>query len=136
MSKHLMVRLIVSALFAGALLEGASAAPIVSQGVAARYSSEGLMRRAAAVHGVEVPAGMEVCASPHHALGTVIIVRSPRRRTTWRCVVGDVPRARDRASIVRRGIVVELTPRGAMHICGSILEPPRQCKVTVTKGQF
>lgn len=88
------------------------------------------MRRAAAIHGVEVPLGVEVCASPYHPLGTLIEVKSVRRGTEWRCIVGDFPHPRDRASIVRRRIVVELTPRGAMHICGSVREPPRQCPVT------
>lgn len=123
-----MSRLLFPFLLASLLVEPASAA---HTGFAARYRSEGLMRRAAAVHGVAVPAGMEVCASPHHALGTIITVRSSRRRTAWRCIVGDVPHARDRATIVRRGIVVEVTPRGAMALCGSIADPPRQCPVTV-----
>lgn len=123
-----MTRLLFPFLLASLLAQPASAA---HTGYAARYRSEGLMRRAAAVHGVEVPAGLEVCASPHHALGTVITVRSSRRRTAWRCIVGDVPHARDRASIVRRGIVVEVTPRGALRLCGTVEEPPRQCPVTV-----
>jgi hypothetical protein len=101
-------------------------------GFAARYRSEGLMRRAAAVHGVTVPAGLEVCASPHLSLGTLITVRS--RRGVWRCIVGDVVHPRDRASILRRGIVVEVTPRGALRLCGTIREPPSQCPVEVTKG--
>lgn len=91
------------------------------------------MRRAAALHGVEVPRGVEVCASPHHQLGTRIIVRSARRDTSWSCIVGDVAHPRDRAAIVRRGIVVEVTPRGAMVLCGSIVDPPRQCPVTVER---
>lgn len=123
-----MMRLLFPFLLASLLTRPASAA---DAGYAARYRSEGLMRRAAAVHGVTVPVGLEVCASPYHALGTVITVRSARQRTTWRCVVGDVPHARDRASIVRRGIVVEVTPRGALRLCGSVEEPPRQCPVTV-----
>jgi hypothetical protein len=102
-------------------------------GYAARYSTEGKMRRAAALHGVDVPAGVEVCASPHHALGTVIVVRSSRG--VWKCVVGDVPHARDRAAIVARNIVVEVTPRGAMRLCGSVREPPRQCPVTVERSR-
>lgn len=125
-----MTRLLLSALLAGLLVEPASAA---QQGYAARYRSEGLMRRAAAVHGVEVPAGLEVCASPYHALGTIITVRSSRRGTSWRCIVGDVPHDRDRASILRRGIVVEVTPRGALRLCGSIQDPPSQCPVTVER---
>ncbi len=123
-----MTRLLLPFLLASLLVEPASAA---HTGYAARYSTEAKMRRAAAVHGVAVPAGMEVCASPHHALGTIITVRSSRRRTVWRCIVGDIPHARDRAAIVKRGIVVEVTPRGAMVLCGSVEEPPRQCPVTV-----
>lgn len=123
-----MTRLLLPLLLAALLPMPVSAA---RTGYAARYRSEGLMRRAAVVHGVHVPAGLEVCASPHQPLGTVISVRS--RRGVWRCIVGDVAHPRDRASILRRGIVVELTPRGAMVICGSVREPPRQCPVTVTK---
>lgn len=103
-------------------------------GYAARYSSEAKMRRAARIHGVDVPNGMEVCASPHHALGTVITVRSARRKTAWRCIVGDVAHARDRAAIIERGIVIEVTPRGAMRLCGSVKDPPRQCPVTVERA--
>lgn len=121
-----MTRLLLSTLLASLLVEPASAA---QSGYAARYRSESIMRRAAAVHGVEVPAGLEVCASPHHPLGALITVRSSRG--VWRCIVGDVPHERDRASIVRRRIVVEVTPRGAMVLCGSVREPPRQCPVTV-----
>lgn len=122
-----MTRLLVPLLLAALL---PAAAP--SHGFAARYRSEGLMRRAAAVHGVEVPAGMEVCAATHHPLGTVLTVRSSRG--VWRCVVGDIPARKDRAAIVRRNIVVELTPRGAMVLCGSVRERPEDCPVTVTKG--
>lgn len=125
-----MKRLLLSALLAGLLAPApASAAP--QRGYAARYRSEGLMRRAAAVHGVEVPSGLEVCASPHHALGTVITVHSRTRATAWRCVVGDIPAEKDRASILRRGIIVEVTPRGAIRLCGTVREPPRQCPVEV-----
>lgn len=92
------------------------------------------MRRAAAVHGVDVKPGLEVCASPYHALGTIITVRSSTRSTAWRCIVGDVAHPRDRASIVRRGIVVEVTPRGAMVLCGTVREPPSQCPVTVKRS--
>jgi len=123
-----MSRLMVAALLAALSTQLASAS---SSGVAARYSSEAKMRRAAAVHGVSVPDGLEVCAATFHPLGSIITVRSLRRGTSWRCVVGDVPHPRDRASIIRRRIIVELTPRGAMHICGSVLDPPRQCPVEV-----
>jgi hypothetical protein len=91
------------------------------------------MRRAAAVHGVKVPDGMEVCAATYHALGTVIEVRSSRREASWRCIVGDVPHERDRAAIERRRIVVEVTPRGAMELCGSVRERPERCPVVVTR---
>jgi len=124
---------IVSRLMVAALLAALTTQPAVADqmGFAARYSSEAKMRRAAAVHGVSVPDGIEVCASAHHPLGSIITVRSVRRGTSWRCVVVDIPHPRDRASIIRRGIIVELTPRGAMHICGSVNEPPRQCPVEV-----
>lgn len=124
-----MTRLLLSALLASLLAQSASAA---HTGYAARYRSEQLMRRAAAVHGVEVPDGLEVCAATYHPLGTIITVRSSTRRTAWRCIVGDVPHARDRASIVRRNIIVEVTPRGAMRLCGSVEDPPRQCPVEVS----
>jgi len=123
-----MSRLIAAALLAALTTQPAAAS---SSGVAARYSSEAKMRRAAAVHGVIVPDGIEVCAATFHPLGSIITVRSLRRGTTWTCVVGDIPHPRDRASIIRRRIIVELTPRGAMHICGSVKDPPRSCPVEV-----
>ena len=123
-----MTRLVAAALLAALTTQPACAS---SSGVAARYSSEAKMRRAAAVHGVSVPDGLEVCAATFHPLGSIITVRSLRRRTTWTCVVGDVPHPRDRASIIRRSIIVELTPRGAMHICGSVKDPPRFCPVEI-----
>lgn len=125
-----MTRVLLSILLAVLLVEPASAA---QTGYAARYRSEQVMRRAAELHGVDVPAGLEVCASPHQALGTVITVRSSRRGTSWRCIVGDVPHARDRASIVRRRIIVEVTPRGALRLCGTVQEPPSQCPVEVSR---
>lgn len=127
------IRLLVVALLAMLAIEPATAGP--RHGIAARYRSEQIMRRAAAVHGVEIPSGMEVCAATYHPLGTVIEVRSRRRGTVWRCVVGDVPHPNDRAAIVRRGIVVELTPRGAMEICGSVKERPERCPVTVEPAE-
>ena len=125
---RLLVTVLLAALTGYPLGVPASAA---SSGVAARYSSEAKMRRAAAVHGVTVPDGLEVCAATYHPLGTIITVRSLRRGSTWRCVVGDVPHPRDRASIIKRRIIVELTPGGAMHICGSVVDPPRSCPVEV-----
>jgi len=123
-----VTRVMVAVLLAALTPLPASAS---SSGVAARYSSEAKMRRAAALHGITVPDGLEVCAATYHPLGSIITVRSLRRDSTWRCVVGDVPHPRDRASIIKRRIIVELTPRGAMHICGSVLDPPRSCPVEV-----
>lgn len=94
------------------------------------------MRRAAAIHGVAVPDGMEVCAATYHPLGTMIEVHSRRRGTRWRCIVGDIPRARDRAAIEARGIIVEVTPRGAMVLCGSVRERPEDCPVTVEPAEL
>jgi hypothetical protein len=103
------------------------------QGYAARYSTNQVMERAAAHHGVTPRKGEDICASPIHALHTHLVVHSKVRgnSSSIRCVVGDIAHPRDRAHILRRGIVVELTPRAALVICGSIREPPRQCPVVV-----
>lgn len=131
-----MKRLLLSALLAALLIEPASAAPM--HGVAARYSSERLMRRAAEIHGVTVPRGYEVCASPIERLGTRLTITSRvrgRAGAVWRCVVGDIAHPRDRATILRRGIIAELTPRGALHLCGTVRDRPEQCKVTVERNR-
>lgn len=123
--------LAVSALLTSLLVTTTAQAETADVGVAARYRSERTMRRAAEIHGVAVPAGLEACASPLEQLGTLLVVTSRRLGTVWRCLVVDVAHPRDRAHILRRQIVVELTPRGAMHICGSVLDPPRLCPVVV-----
>ena len=125
-----MSRLIAAALLAALTTQPASAE---QTGYAARYRP-GLMERAAEIHGVRVPAGRELCASPTQPLGTLLTVTSRISGHVWRCVVSDVAHPRDRAHILRRGIVIELPPAGALHLCASIVDPPRQCPVIVSRG--
>lgn len=130
-----MTRLLCAALMAMLCIAPASAERV--HGFSARYATDAKMARAAALHRVEVPATRKMCASPFHPLGTLLTVTSRvrgRAGRTWRCVVVDVAHERDRATIIRRGIVIELPPSGAMHICGSVTEPPRQCVVSVERG--
>lgn len=122
-----MTRLLFPFLLASLLVEPASAA---HTGYAARYR-EGLMERAAEIHGVRVPPGRELCASPIERLGTLLTVTSRASGRVWRCVVVDIAHSRDRAAILRRGIVIELPPAGAMHLCGSVRQRPSDCPVSV-----
>jgi hypothetical protein len=122
-----MTRLMVAALLAALTTQPASADQM---GYAARYRP-GLMERAAQIHGVSIPPGRELCSSPTERLGTLLTVTSRISGSVWRCVVVDIAHARDRASILRRGIVIELPPIGAMHLCGSVRGRPSDCPVRV-----
>jgi hypothetical protein len=130
------MRYLLAALALLTLAMPADASPSTA-GYAARYRSDRLMWRAAEIHGVRVPPGRSVCASPTQKLGTLLKVVSRvkgREGRILRCIVGDIAHSRDRASIIRRGIVVELAPSGALHVCGTIAEPPAQCKVRIEGG--
>lgn len=48
-----------------------------------------------------------------------------------KCLVVDLPQNKDRPNLQRRGIVVELKYESAKLICGSVVDPPRQCPVLV-----
>jgi len=122
-----MTRLLAAALLAALTTQPASAE---QTGYAARYRP-GLMERAAQIHGVSIPPGRELCASPTERLGTLLTVTSRVSGRVWPCIVVDIAHARDRAHILRRGIVIELPPAGAMHLCGTVRERPSQCPVIV-----
>src|SRR6187551_1902236 len=102
----MMARALVPLILSALLIQPAQAA---QSGFAARYRP-GLMERAAEIHGVRVPPGRELCASPLHPLGTLLTVTSRITGRVWSCIVGDIAHARDRAHILRRGIVIELPP--------------------------
>ena len=96
-------------------------------GYAARYRP-GLMERVSRNRGLPIVSCM--VASPHHPIGTWLLVRG--RSGQAHCRVTDVPHPRDRAQIIRRGIVVELSYPAARRLCGSVVEPPRACPVRVS----
>lgn len=103
------------------------AAPRVQHGYAAAYRA-GLMERVSRNRGLPVVGCM--IASPTHRIGTWVTVRSVRGQR--RCRVTDVPHPRDRAAIVRRGIVAELDFRSNRALCPRN-ERPERCRVEVTR---
>ena len=120
----------------------ASAAPMPAEaaknqrtGFAAHYRP-GLMQRVARVRGMESVACM--VASPHHRIGTWLTVTSHKFKKTLTCRVTDVPRAKDRATLLKRKIVVELDFNSATILCRikRVRErPPSACPVVVTPGK-
>lgn len=108
------------------LLSVSLAAPAQRSGYAARYRA-GLMQQVSRNRGLPIVRCM--VASPYHPIGTWVTVSS--KYGSRRCRVTDVPHPKDRKAIVKRGIVIELDHNSALHLCGSIKEPPRKCPVTV-----
>ena len=101
-------------------------------GFAAHYRP-GLMERVSRARGLEIVACM--VASPYHRIGAWLTVHSPKRKQTLHCRVTDVPKARHRPALIRRGIVVELDFDSAKILCGIRRPreaPPRACRVVVT----
>lgn len=126
-----MTRLILATLLAGGLLVEPATAHQTRHGYAAHYRPH-LMERVSRVRGLPVVPCM--VASPYHRIGTWLTVTSARRGKTLTCRVTDVPHPRDRASIIRRRIVVELDFRSARILCGIEYvgqEPPWACPVGV-----
>ena len=116
----------------GALLpQPVEAKPTTRRGFAAHYG-KGTMERVARKRGMS-DRGCLV-ASPFEPLGTRVEVRS--RRGVQSCLVVDIPQRRHRASIIRRGIVVELGWPSAQALCGLRYvreQPPSKCPVTVRR---
>lgn len=122
-----MTRLLASVLITAIL----APAPAPRSGYAARYRP-GLMHEVARNRGM-TPASCMVAAT-HEQLGAWLTVRGQRTGAVLTCLVVDVPAARDRAAIIRKGIVVELDHASAGIICGSTREPPSMCPVTVQRS--
>lgn len=102
-----------------------AAQPAVYHGFAASYRP-GLMQAVGRTRGMHAAC---MVAHTYHALGTWVTVHGQRLGRSLRCLVIDVPRPRDRARIIQRGIVVELAWEDNRYICGHANEPPRRCPV-------
>lgn len=122
------MRLRIGFLLALALVFPFPASATAQHGVAARYRP-GLMQRVARNRGIEPAACM--VASPSAPLRSWVHVSGRRTNKELRCLVVDVPQDRHRARLARLRIVVELDHESARVICGSVVDPPRLCPVTV-----
>jgi hypothetical protein len=101
-------------------------------GYAAHYRP-GLMAKVSRNRGLPVVSCM--VASPFHRVGTWLTVTSRKNGRSLRCRVTDVPHPRDRARIVRRGIVVEVDFTSAKALFGIRRVgqlAPRDCKVIIS----
>jgi hypothetical protein len=103
----------------------------VEHGYGARYRP-GLMERVARVRHMQQPPGTCLIARllPRD-LGKWYTVTGLRTGRSRRCLTVDYSHPRDRGSIARRGIVAELRHEDAAYICGSTVDPPRQCPVAL-----
>lgn len=98
-------------------------------GYAARYRP-GMMQRVGRNRGMSANC---MVAHTYHGLGTWVVVRGVRLGRSLRCLVVDVPAPRDRASIIRRNIIVELSHEDSRYICGSTKQPPSYCEVVTER---
>jgi len=122
------LRYLITALLALSL---AAPSPVgATTGFAARYRI-GLMEKVAVKRGI-APVGCLV-ASPFERIGTRLRITSLVNERQRTCTVVDVAHPRDRARIIERGIVVELSHQDARTLCGSVVDPPRQCRVVVKR---
>jgi len=101
----------------------------VYRGVAASYS-RGTMEMVSRNRGMHADC---MVAHTFERLGTWVVVRGLRLGRQLTCLVIDVPQPRDRARIIRRGIIVELAYEDNGYICGFQNEPPRKCPVQTTE---
>jgi hypothetical protein len=118
---------LVLALGSGAVHQAVVAQPAAYRGFAAHYKP-GLMEYVARKRGL--PTGGCLAASPYHRIGTRVSVESLTRGTALTCLIVDVPHPRDRAQVIRRGIIIELDYRSNGVLCYH-REPPRKCRVAV-----
>lgn len=58
-------------------------------------------------------------------------VEGTRTGVRRHCHIYDLPQPYDRANLIRRKIIVELDRESARAVCGSVVDPPRQCPVKV-----
>jgi hypothetical protein len=116
------------------LLVCSAQTPIVhatpTTGYAARYR-KGLMARVAQRRGM----AQEKCmvAATHHPLGARLRVTGEVTGVSLSCRVVDIPHPRDRKTIERRGIIIEVSHENALAICGSTRQAPRDCPVRVVR---
>ena len=96
-------------------------------GYAARYKN-GLMEQVAENRGMWA---RHMVASPYEPLGAWVTVCS--RRGCMRALVIDVCHPRHCRRIRAKGIVVEVSHQDARWLCGSVVDPPRQCPVVVSR---
>lgn len=114
-----------------ALLIAVGIGAVRQEGYAARYAS-GVMARVARVRGIAPASCMVALTSAHEITGRQWVwVLGKRTAVLRRCKVVDLPEDRDRQALEERGIVVELDHGSAGAICGSVVDPPRQCPVVV-----
>lgn len=126
----ILALLLLASLVAIMLAPGVAGAQARSRrGFAAHYRS-GLMEQVARRRGLDAPAGSCLVASPFEAIGVRLAVRSARGSRV--CLVVDVAHPRDRPTIMRRQIVIELDFRTNGQLCPPA-ERPERCPVTVER---
>lgn len=101
------------------------------EGYAARYAP-GVMARVARVRHIAPADCMVALTSARTITGRQWVwILGRRTRVLRRCKVIDLPQERDRKGLEAREIVVELDHESAREICGSVVDPPRQCPVII-----
>lgn len=114
-----------------ALLVAVGFGAVRQEGYAARYAS-GVMGKVADNRGLTWAPCMVALTSARKISGRQWVwVLGTRTRVLRRCKVVDLPQNRDRQRLKEREIVVELDHGSAGAICGSVVDPPRQCPVIV-----
>ncbi len=131
--RPVVAAVLLTGVLAGAMPAAVHAAPEQRTGFAAHYRP-GLMQLVARKRSLEIVACM--VASPHQRIGTWMSIHSPKHEKTLDCRVTDVPKARHRSALIKKGIVVELDFESATLLCGITRPrelPPHACKVVTTR---
>jgi hypothetical protein len=100
----------------------------IYSGYAARYRP-GLMEQVA--RNRHMPQEPCMIAATHEPLGAQVRVTSGVTGVSLLCRVVDQPHPRHRASIIRRGIIAELSHQGAKKVCGTNNGSPRECPINI-----
>lgn len=100
-------------------------------GIASHYS-KGVMEKVSRVRHLPVVSCM--IASPYHPIGTWLTVKGLKTGKVRKCRVTDVPQPYDRPTILRKGIVAEIGYTSTLALCGSLVDPPRRCPVSINPG--
>jgi hypothetical protein len=126
-----MLRCTAKLVLAALTLHTTPAMRPVEHGYGARYR-QGLMERVSRVRHMQQPRGTCLIARllPRD-LGRWFVVTGKRTGHSRRCLTVDWAHPRDRGRIAARGIVAELRHEDAAYICGSTVDPPRQCPVVI-----